>query len=189
MEELIAGLKVIIQTTISLLRLFGSVLAVTNQSNKNKALNSGTESLAEFLSLIERLAQYPKKETLTMTPERIGKENGSRRTGRNKADNGSKWIRPEKRWAIYDRDGHRCVYCGISMEEAASGFTLDHLVPTELGGTNESSNLLTACKCCNSSKGKKTTAAFLTWLEKTKGLDKKEVARNIRNAVRRAIKK
>lgn len=123
-----------------------------------------------------------------MTPARIGKENGSRRTGRNRADNGSKWITPKKRWAIYARDDHRCVYCGISMEDASAGFTLDHLVPTELGGSNEASNLITACKACNSSKGKKTTASFLNWLEKTRGLDKEQIRRNIRNATRRQLK-
>ena len=32
------------------------------------------------------------------------------------ATNGSKWIRPEKRMAIYLRDGLACVYCGEGVE-------------------------------------------------------------------------
>jgi 5-methylcytosine-specific restriction endonuclease McrA len=43
-----------------------------------------------------------------MSPDRT---KGTRRTGKNKADNGSKWIRPEKRWAIYRRDTYCCIYC------------------------------------------------------------------------------
>jgi 5-methylcytosine-specific restriction endonuclease McrA len=62
---------------------------------------------------------------------------------------GSKWIRPEKRARIYARDEWRCVWCRRS---AARGqrLTLDHYTPRSDGGSNEASNLLTACLQCNS---------------------------------------
>ncbi len=60
---------------------------------------------------------------------------------------GSKWIRPERRRAIYARDNWQCVYCG-----ADDSLTLDHVVPRAEGGGNESENLVTACLSCNSSR-------------------------------------
>lgn len=58
-----------------------------------------------------------------------------------------------KRLAIYIRDGERCVYCaqpaGVGVQAA---LTLDHIVPRGEGGTNDPSNLLTACRLCNCSR-------------------------------------
>jgi 5-methylcytosine-specific restriction endonuclease McrA len=71
---------------------------------------------------------------------------------------GSKWIRPERRAAIYERDGWECVYCGRgprdrrSIRQAHVVLTLDHLDPRSNGGNNETQNLVTACKSCNSSR-------------------------------------
>jgi len=60
------------------------------------------------------------------------------------------WIRSEKRLAIYLRDEFRCVYCGANMHGAApADLTLDHVRPKSRGGSNEASNLVTACKSCN----------------------------------------
>jgi len=73
--------------------------------------------------------------------------------------NGSKWIRREKRLAIYLRDGMACAFCGDSIEDGAM-LTLDHIVPRELGGTNEANNLITACRQCNSSKGMRDLDEF-----------------------------
>jgi hypothetical protein len=71
-----------------------------------------------------------------------------------KAWNGGKWIRPEKRLAIYIRDGFQCAYCGRDLREAApADVTLDHLNCRTHGGSNEATNLITACKSCNSSRG------------------------------------
>ena len=51
------------------------------------------------------------------------------------AANGSKWIRPDKRLAIYLRDGLACAYCGDSVEEGAK-LSLDHLTCHSHGGSN-----------------------------------------------------
>lgn len=65
---------------------------------------------------------------------------------------GSKWIRKDKRLAIYLRDGMACAYCGNTMEDGAI-LSLDHLVCRSHGGSNHESNLITCCKKCNSSRG------------------------------------
>lgn len=49
---------------------------------------------------------------------------------------------------IFKRDLHRCVYCGSRRE-----LTLDHVIPKSKGGKSTWTNLVTACKSCNSHKG------------------------------------
>lgn len=77
--------------------------------------------------------------------------------------NGSKWIRPEKRLAIYIRDGFACAYCGTDLRTAApEDVTLDHLRCRVHGGNNEAGNLVTACRACNSSRGDRPWRIFAT---------------------------
>ncbi len=63
------------------------------------------------------------------------------------------WIRPEKRLAIYLRDGFRCVYCLVDLHDAdPRDITLDHIKCQADGGDNSEGNLVTACRSCNSSR-------------------------------------
>lgn len=70
---------------------------------------------------------------------------------------GSHWIRPQRRYALYERDNWACVYCGLrvhprNLHEAARALSLDHIIPRAAGGGNESDNLVTACRQCNRRK-------------------------------------
>jgi 5-methylcytosine-specific restriction endonuclease McrA len=65
---------------------------------------------------------------------------------------GSNWIRKERRYAIYHRDNYTCCYCG-EVFATHRGLSLDHVVARENGGSNDSTNLVTACVSCNSRKG------------------------------------
>lgn len=73
----------------------------------------------------------------------------------------------EKQWhasaaqrrEIYDRDGHKCHYCG-----SQENLSLDHIIPRSKGGSDKSDNLLTCCKSCNSSKGVKSYEEFVEGL-------------------------
>jgi len=49
--------------------------------------------------------------------------------------------------AIYERDGHGCIYCG-----ATEDLTLDHVVALFNGGPHSEDNLVVACRSCNSGK-------------------------------------
>jgi hypothetical protein len=69
------------------------------------------------------------------------------------------WIRPEKRLAIYLRDGLACCYCGAAVEDGAK-LTLDHLRPYKSNGTNLPTNLVTCCLSCNSSRGARSWKLF-----------------------------
>lgn len=41
-----------------------------------------------------------------------------------------------------------------------SGLELDHVVPEYMGGANDSSNIVLACRPCNRSKGRKTLSEW-----------------------------
>ena len=101
------------------------------------------------------------------------------------AGQGSKWIRPVKRLAIYHRDNLACVYCGATMEEGAR-LTLDHVVPCLLGGTNEAGNLVTACLACNSAKQARSIAEFGMMLA-DKGVNPDGLAARIRKQTGREL--
>lgn len=79
--------------------------------------------------------------------------------GQGTAYQGSKWIRREKRLAIYLRDGLACCWCGEGVEDGTS-MSLDHLIPYSQSGSHEASNLVTACSRCNSSRADRTVRDF-----------------------------
>jgi hypothetical protein len=66
---------------------------------------------------------------------------------------------------IWVADGLKCMYCGAAMGKAP--MSIDHFVPLEMGGKNDTSNFLTADKKCNKEKGAMSPQ---DWCEKN-GLD------------------
>lgn len=92
---------------------------------------------------------------------------GARDSGGNRG-NGGKWIRPEKRRRIYERDGWRCVWCTCKVGSSINGrwigvaapACLDHVLPRERGGSNHESNLVTSCLSCNAARG---TWSAVSW--------------------------
>lgn len=54
------------------------------------------------------------------------------------------------RYEILRRDNHTCRYCGGVAPDVT--LTVDHVVPTALGGSDDPSNLVAACKDCNAGK-------------------------------------
>lgn len=54
------------------------------------------------------------------------------------------------RFEILRRDNHTCYYCGRRPPEVV--LTIDHVVPTALGGEDVASNLVAACQECNGGK-------------------------------------
>lgn len=54
------------------------------------------------------------------------------------------------RFQILRRDNHSCRYCGGTAPSAT--LTVDHVVPVALGGTDDPTNLVTACQGCNAGK-------------------------------------
>jgi 5-methylcytosine-specific restriction endonuclease McrA len=59
---------------------------------------------------------------------------------------------PLTRRNLFQRDGHRCQYCGRSGE----ALSIDHVLPRSRGGGDVWDNVVTACLPCNVRKGNRT---------------------------------
>ncbi len=61
---------------------------------------------------------------------------------------------------LFARDDYQCQYCGRRSSELKprESLTRDHLVPMSRGGTNEWSNVVTACSSCNTRKANRMPA-------------------------------
>src|SRR5690606_8515789 len=58
---------------------------------------------------------------------------------------------PKLRFKILQRDNFTCKYCGRSANDGVV-LHVDHIQPVSKGGTDEESNLITACQECNLGK-------------------------------------
>lgn len=103
-----------------------------------------------------------------------------RKLARSRRQPVGQWIRPDKRLAIYLRDGFRCLYCCRNLHGAApTDITLDHIRCRANGGMNHESNLVTACRACNCSRQDKPLNRFAG--RETRA----DIRRNTRRSLRR----
>jgi|AntAceMinimDraft_10_1070366.scaffolds.fasta_scaffold33212_4 5-methylcytosine-specific restriction endonuclease McrA len=49
--------------------------------------------------------------------------------------------------AVFERDGHKCVYCNRTPPDII--LSIDHFKPISQGGSNKMENLTTTCIECN----------------------------------------
>jgi hypothetical protein len=61
------------------------------------------------------------------------------------------------RYEILRRDNHTCRYCGAQAPDVP--LVVDHVIPRALGGSDDPTNLTTACQDCNSGKSSTTADA------------------------------
>lgn len=61
---------------------------------------------------------------------------------------------------LFARDDYQCQYCARRANELKprESLTRDHLIPMSRGGTNEWSNVVTACSSCNTRKANRLPA-------------------------------
>jgi 5-methylcytosine-specific restriction endonuclease McrA len=77
----------------------------------------------------------------------------------------TKWRRDisnSKRWtlnAVINRDGNYCYLCHKLFDKKGD-MTIDHVVPTSLGGTDDIQNLKLAHEDCNRKKADMTLEEF-----------------------------
>lgn len=57
---------------------------------------------------------------------------------------------------VYQRDRHRCCYCGERF--APRDLNYDHVLPRSRGGVTDWDNIVTSCKTCNLRKDNRTPA-------------------------------
>ena len=58
-------------------------------------------------------------------------------------------INDEIKRAVRERANYLCEYCHSSERLSASRFTIDHITPRSLGGSDKLGNLALACRRCN----------------------------------------
>lgn len=63
------------------------------------------------------------------------------------------------RYEVLRRDGFRCRYCGGEAPDVK--LTVDHVMPVVLGGADDPTNLVTACRDCNAGKSSSAPDAQL----------------------------
>lgn len=63
------------------------------------------------------------------------------------------------RYEVLRRDNYTCRYCGASAPEVK--LTVDHVTPVALGGSDEPTNLVSACGPCNFGKSSSSPDAPL----------------------------
>lgn len=91
----------------------------------------------------------------------------------------NRWgIPKEVEECVKERDS-KCVYCGVSFQDVATSFgarpSWEHIINDIR--TNGMGNIALCCRSCNSSKGKKSLANWLTGPYcSSKGIDKNSVA-------------
>lgn len=66
--------------------------------------------------------------------------------------------------AVVKKFGGRCPRCGVACPVP----TVDHIIPTALGGTNYIWNIQPLCYTCNSSKGHRVLVCYLPWPKEEK---------------------
>lgn len=74
-----------------------------------------------------------------------------------KVKEGKRSLPPKVRFAVFNRDGYRCIYCGKTA--ADSILHVDHKISVANGGSDSIENLATACEECNLGKGAKNAGA------------------------------
>lgn len=85
---------------------------------------------------------------------------------------------------IKARDGHACVYCRATAESSGAHLHLDHLTPKDFGGRDVASNLVLACRSCNSARQNKSLAVWCRSI----GLDSRRVRAQARRALSEAVR-
>ena len=78
-------------------------------------------------------------------------------------------ISKKLRFEVFKRDSFTCQYCGKSAPDAV--LHVDHIKPVKEGGTNDITNLVTACADCNLGKGARKLSDSSEVMKAKKQLD------------------
>jgi hypothetical protein len=87
--------------------------------------------------------------------------------------------------ALQHRDGGRCVYCRATAKKSGAHLQLDHLTPKSEGGEDVASNLVYACRRCNSARQNLSLSEWSRYAAVKFGL--KFEARAVRAQARRRL--
>ncbi|HCU89998.1 MAG TPA: restriction endonuclease [Gammaproteobacteria bacterium] len=63
-------------------------------------------------------------------------------------------VPPLNNHELFRRDGYMCLYCGSQLRKHQ--LTRDHVIPLSKGGRDSWSNVVSACRACNTRKGSRS---------------------------------
>ena len=98
---------------------------------------------------------------------------------------------------VLERDNWTCWYCGRYMGEwfkARIHLTLihiEHQIPSSRGGTDDPSNLVTACRACNSRKCGRTVEEYRVYAQTGRfygELTRADLEKNLKDWAQRIVK-
>lgn len=81
---------------------------------------------------------------------------------------GAPWQKRRKA-ALNTAEGALCVYHWEVLGQVVPATSRDHRVPKAKGGSDDDSNLVSACTYCNSAKGDMDEVVFRQWLARRCG--------------------
>jgi 5-methylcytosine-specific restriction endonuclease McrA len=79
-----------------------------------------------------------------------------------------RYLSPQVRRSVLDRDHRTCVYCGRvggDMDPDGMPWHVDHRLPASRGGSDIMENLALSCQACNLEKGTRTDEEYRYWME------------------------
>jgi hypothetical protein len=113
-----------------------------------------------------------------------------------KSKHGKKGVSDKTRRGVFQRDGHRCLLCGIGAGEPypdqpnrRARLTLGHFIADSLSGPNDPVNLRTECSRCNEpvkEEAQRSESGSELWpkIRSLRRIDKKRLLRWIGNGYR-----
>lgn len=149
----------------------GTSKGMTNKDEVSGALSYATVKATleglEAAGAIRRESDADKDGTLyrVLLPEEIQTCQDRRRARRKAAPSAASeneadfYNVRENRLKVYDRDSYKCQYCSKQLTRFTA--TLDHVQSVKDGGDNSLTNLVTACRECNSKKNAKLLGDFI----------------------------
>ena len=73
-----------------------------------------------------------------------------------------KRVTAEQKQAVFERARGCCEYCRSQARFATQSFSIEHIIPRQLGGENTLDNLALACQGCNNHSSPRRRRAILS---------------------------
>lgn len=88
----------------------------------------------------------------------------------------------ERKIEALKRSGDKCFYCSVSLNMET--VTIDHVIPTSIGGSDSTDNIVAACIACNNLKSDIDYETFIKHVREENGVDTLKQLKSDKDALR-----